>query len=167
MRRAAYPVMPHGFPRLSGRAGCPRVAQPFFTASPTEVGRPFDLHVLGAPPAFILSRIELSVRSAASLRRDVSKWTSGSHSGTADTRTSRRSTRRRAIGPAFRASLICPSSSDLSDTVSGSQGACSVRPCGGAPREEVIYAPYTAWGSLVCFLHVSYISGLLSQSGLK
>ena len=34
---------------------------------------------------------------------------------------------------------------------------------GAAPREEVIYAPYTLLGSLVCFLHVSYISRLQSQ----
>ena len=37
-------------------AGCPRVTQPFATRFPSEEGVPFDLHVLGAPPAFILSQ---------------------------------------------------------------------------------------------------------------
>ncbi len=38
-------------------AGCPRVTQPFATLGGARRPRfPFDLHVLGAPPAFILSQ---------------------------------------------------------------------------------------------------------------
>ena len=38
-------------------AGCPRVTQPFATLfAPRRAPYPFDLHVLGAPPAFILSQ---------------------------------------------------------------------------------------------------------------
>ena len=51
-----YPVLPvlsGGYP--GGGAGCPRVTHPFATRFPPRAV-PFDLHVLGAPPAFILSQ---------------------------------------------------------------------------------------------------------------
>ncbi len=45
-------------------AGCPRVTQPFAARVPSEEGVPLDLHVLGAPPAFILSQ-DRTLRSKA------------------------------------------------------------------------------------------------------
>ena len=50
-----YPGFPPAIP-VSG-AGCPRVTQPFATFHLLQAGGfSFDLHVLGAPPAFILSQ---------------------------------------------------------------------------------------------------------------
>ena len=50
-----YPRFPEAVP-VEG-AGCPRVTQPFATLVGARRPRfPFDLHVLGAPPAFILSQ---------------------------------------------------------------------------------------------------------------
>ena len=49
-----YPRFPEAIPEEG--AGSPRVTQPFATRFPPEGGVPFDLHVLGAPPAFILSQ---------------------------------------------------------------------------------------------------------------
>ena len=85
--------------------------------------RPFDLHVLGAPPAFILSqdrtlRSERRIAAASRLQMDVrvplqDHADLGLHWNRLGA----------VLSHGIRASLVCPSSSDLSDTVSGSQGA--------------------------------------------
>ena len=50
-----YPRFPEAIPEEG--AGSPRVTQPFATLGGARRRRfPFDLHVLGAPPAFILSQ---------------------------------------------------------------------------------------------------------------
>ena len=155
-----HPRFPEAVP---GRgAGCPRVTQPFATASPTGVG-----------PAVRLA----CVRRAASVhpepgsnspfgaprraRRMVSKWTSGPRSKT--TPISDFTGIDSAPCPRARHSSIASLSFVVRSLGHGIRfsgcPAASVR-VGRAPREEVIYAPYTRLGSLVCFLHVSYISGL-------
>ena len=48
---------------MSG-AGCPRVPHPF-AADPLRRGSPLDLHVLGTPPAFVLSQDQTLHRSAS------------------------------------------------------------------------------------------------------
>ena len=50
-----YPGFPRAIP-VRG-AGCPRVTRPFAAPSAPRGGpSPLDLHVLGAPPAFVLSQ---------------------------------------------------------------------------------------------------------------
>ena len=51
---AGYPAFPPAI-RLSG-VGCIRVAHPSATLAAPKGRLPFDLHVLGLPPAFILSQ---------------------------------------------------------------------------------------------------------------
>ena len=124
-----HPRFPEAVP---GRgAGCPRVTQPFATASPPGGVRPFDLHVLGAPPAFILSQ-DRTLRSerrpgaaSVSFATDV-RVPLQDHAGLG-LHWNRLGA---GVAPGIRASLVCPSSSDLSDTVSGSQGAPRRLPLG-------------------------------------
>ena len=153
-----------GFPRLSPRGG--QVAHVLLSRSPLYT------HLKGA-----LTVRLACVRRAASVhpepgsnspfgaprraRRMVSKWTSGPRSKT--TPISDFTGIDSAPCPRARHSSIASLSFVVRSLGHGIRfsgcPAASVR-VGRAPREEVIYAPYTRLGSLVCFLHVSYISGL-------
>ena len=161
-----YPRFPEAVP---GRgAGCPRVTQPFATASPTEVG-----------PAVRLA----CVRRAASVHPEP-----GSNSPFGAPRFARRdSPMRRMSGSHSKTTLISDftgidsapchrarhsSIASLSFVVrslghgirfSGCPAA-SVR-VGGAPREEVIYAPRRPGGRGSARLHGSCTFGLRRRRG--